>query len=54
MELIQTGVRIPKALYTEIKIYCAKNDCTIGDFFTTALKNELKKEVLNNDKKIIK
>ena len=43
MELIQTGVRIPKDLYTEIKIYCAKNDCTIGDFFTTALKNELKK-----------
>ena len=42
MKLIQTGVRIPKDMYTKIKIYCARNDCTIAEFFIAALKNEMK------------
>ena len=36
-------LRLPYDIFMKLKVYCAKNDCTIGDFFTTALKNELKK-----------
>lgn len=42
MQMIQTGVRIPQAMYMKIKIYCVKNNYTISEFFIGALKNEMK------------
>lgn len=37
------SIRVDRELWKKAKIYCVKNDITLGEFITQILKKELKK-----------